>query len=49
VATKDKISRNTSRTDFTQPDVRKDAQIVEDVSTARAGVVVGHISRLGVW
>jgi hypothetical protein len=48
-ATKDKISRNTSRTDFTQPDVREDAVVVEEASSARADVVMGQISRLSVW
>lgn len=48
-ATKDKISRITSRTDLTQPDVREDAQIVDDESSKRAGVVVAQISRLSRW
>lgn len=48
-ATQQKISRSTSRTDFTQPDVREDAQIVDEASSKRAGVVIGQISRLEVW
>lgn len=31
-ATRQKISRTTSRTDFTQPDVREDAEVVADGS-----------------
>lgn len=49
VATKEKISRTVSRTDFTQPDVREDAEIVDAESSKRAGVVVGQIGRLEVW
>lgn len=48
-ATKDNISRNTSRIDFTQPDVREDAVVVEEASSAQAGIVMDQISRLGVW
>jgi hypothetical protein len=48
-ATKQKISRSVSRTDFTQPDVREDAQIVDETSTKRSGIVIGQISRLEYW
>lgn len=48
-ATHDKISRTVSRTDFTQPDVREDAQIIDEASNARAGVVMAQIGRLGAW
>jgi hypothetical protein len=48
-ATKVKISRTVSRTDFTQPDVREDAQVVADVSDKRAGVVFAQIVRLEEW
>jgi hypothetical protein len=45
-ATKAKISRTVSRTDFTQPDSREDAQVVTDLSEKRAGVVGAQIARL---
>lgn len=48
-ATKDKISRTVSRTDFTQPDARKDAEVVADLSEKRTDVVVGQIGRLATW
>lgn len=48
-ATRQKISRTTSRTDRSEPDLREDAQVVADVSDKRAGVVVAQIARLEVW
>lgn len=45
-ATRQKISRTTSRTDRSEPDLREDAQVVADVSDKRAGVVVAQIGRL---
>lgn len=46
-ATRQKISRNVSRIDRAEPDLREDAQVVADVSDKRAGVVVAQIGRLG--
>lgn len=46
-ATRQKISRNVSRSDRAEPDLREDAQVVADVSDKRAGVVVAQIGRLG--
>jgi len=45
-ATKEKLSRNTSRTDFTQ---REDAQIVDEVSDEAASIVLAHRADLGQW
>lgn len=45
-ATKEKLSRNTSRTDFTQ---REDAQIVDEASDEAASIVLAHRSDLGQW
>jgi hypothetical protein len=45
-ATRQKISRTTSRSDRSEPDLREDAQVVADVSDKRAGVVVAQIGRL---
>ncbi|NTZ93932.1 hypothetical protein FCH79_01150 [Pseudomonas koreensis] len=48
-ATKEKLSREVSRTDVTQPDVREDAQIVEEAATEAASVVLAHRSDLAQW
>lgn len=48
-ATKEKLSRNTSRTDVTQREVRDDAQIVEEASDEAASVVLAHRANLGQW
>ena len=45
-ATKEKLSRNTSRTDFTQ---REDAQIVDEASDEAASIVLAHRADLGQW
>jgi hypothetical protein len=48
-ATKEKLSRNTSRSDVTQRDVREDAQIVEEASDEAASIVLAHRADLGQW
>jgi len=45
-ATKEKLSRNTSRTGFTQ---REDAQIVDEASDEAASIVLAHRADLGQW
>ena len=48
-ATKEKLSRNPSRTDVTQREVRDDAQIVDEASDEAASVVLAHRADLGQW
>lgn len=48
-ATSGKLSRKASRTDITQPDVREDAQIVEEASTEAASIVIAHRADLSQW
>jgi len=48
-ATNGKLSREASRTGFTQPDVREDAQIVEEAATEAASVVLAHRTDLAQW
>ncbi|WP_454863348.1 hypothetical protein [Pseudomonas hormoni] len=44
-ATKEKLSRNTSRTDFT----REDEQIIDEASDEAASIVLAHRADLGQW
>lgn len=48
-ATKEKLSRTPSRSPFTHDDVREDAEIIEEASTAAASVVLAHRSDLALW
>lgn len=48
-ATKEKLSREFSRSDVTQRDVREDAQIVEEAATEAASVVLAHRVDLAQW
>ncbi|WP_231421700.1 hypothetical protein [Pseudomonas sp. Leaf59] len=48
-ATSGKLSRKASRTDITHPDVREDAQIVEEASTEAASIVIAHRADLSQW
>ncbi|MGU9827735.1 hypothetical protein [Pseudomonas sp. LF242] len=48
-ATNGKLSREASRTGVTQPDVREDAQIVEEAATEAASVVLAHRTDLAQW
>jgi len=48
-ATKEKLSRNASRTDATQREVRDDAQIVDEASDEAASIVLAHRADLGQW
>ena len=48
-ATSGKLSRKASRTDITQPDVREDAEIVEEASTEAASIVIAHRADLSQW
>jgi hypothetical protein len=48
-ATKEKLSRNASRTDVTQREVRDDAQIVDEASDEAASIVLAHRADLGQW
>ena len=48
-ATKEKLSRNTSRTTVAQSDVREDAQIIEEASDVAASIVLSHRTDLAQW
>lgn len=48
-ATKEKLSRNASRTDSTRREVRDDAQIVEEASDEAASIVLAHRADLAKW
>ena len=48
-ATKEKLSRSTSRTTVAQSDVREDAQIIEEASDVAASIVLSHRTDLAQW
>jgi hypothetical protein len=48
-ATKEKLSRSTSRTTVAQSDVREDAQIIEEASDVAATIVLSHRTDLAQW
>lgn len=48
-ATKEKLSRNTSRTGDTQREAREEAQIVDEASDEAASIVLAHRADLGQW
>jgi len=48
-ATREKLSRTTSRTDFTHEDVREDGDIVDEASSVAAAVVLEHRVDLARW
>ena len=48
-ATRDKISRSTSRRDFTHVDVREDYEIIDQASDEAAAVVIAHREGLAAW
>jgi hypothetical protein len=48
-ATKEKLSRNTSRTSDTQREAREEAQIVDEASDEAASIVLAHRADLGQW
>lgn len=48
-ATKEKLSRNASRSDVTQREVRDDSQIVDEASDEAASIVLAHRADLGQW
>lgn len=49
VAARDKLVRSTVRTASTQNQMRTDAEIIEEASTAAASVVLAHRSDLALW